>query len=119
MGSMVHADVRPVARPGPGATNDPVRLWLLPSPAPVDDGAFDRALRAASLAWQPRRIEPAEPPVAAGPVIGLPEVLEAWRATERELAGMTVDDPNRALLDANVLLLRAMYQRLYRERMQR
>jgi len=119
MVSLVSSTMNLDARAGPESATDPARLWLLPSPVPVDHGAFDRALRAAALAWQPHWIDPPEPPIGAGPVIGLPEVLEAWRATDRELAGMTEDDPLQKLLEANATLLRAMYQRLYRERMRR
>ena len=53
------------------------------------------------------------------PAMALPEVLAAWRACERELAGMTAASPDHVLLEANVGMLRAMYQRLYVERMRR
>ena len=48
--------------------------------------------------------------------MALPEILAAWRATERELAGSADDSPDQKLLEANARMLRAMYQRLYRER---
>ncbi|MDQ3127581.1 MAG: hypothetical protein M3Q66_03885 [Chloroflexota bacterium] len=51
--------------------------------------------------------------------MALPVVLEAWRATERELAGMTGDSPDQEYLEANATMLQAIYQRLYIERMRR
>jgi hypothetical protein len=98
---------------------EPPRLWLLPTPTQLDRGLFDRALRAASLTWQPSGFALAAPTAEPGLEMALPEVLEAWRATERELAGMTGDSPAQELLEANAMILQAMYQRLYRERMRR
>jgi hypothetical protein len=91
-------------------------------PGRVDHGLFERALRAAALVWQPDWLG-VHPRIAqAGPIIALPEVLEAWRATERELValvGLASDSPGRQFLEANVSALRAMYQRLYLERTSR
>jgi hypothetical protein len=83
----------------------------------VDDppGAFDRALRAAAAVWTPRLVAGTGRTVAAGR-IAIPEILAAWRAAERELAGMTGDSPAQELLEANVSMLQALYQRLFRER---
>ena len=110
-----------VLDPGVDVTRavEPARHWLLPTPAPVDRGMFDRALRAASVMWQPHRTELPEPAAESGVSMALPAVLEAWRATLRELAGMAGDNPAQELLEANALILRAMYQRLYRERMRK
>lgn len=90
--------------------------WLLPVPT-VRRGLFELALRAASLAWHP------DPTVAPSPVtdptMAMPVVLAAWRATERELAGMTGDSPEQEYLEANAMMLQAIYQRLYRERVRK
>jgi hypothetical protein len=91
-------------------------------PGRVDHGLFERALRAAGLVWQPDW-SGVHPRIAlAAPIMALPEVLEAWRATERELValvGLAPDSPGRLLLEANASALRAMYQRLYLERTSR
>jgi hypothetical protein len=79
--------------------------------------AFDRAVRAAASAWTPRLVAGTERNLAAGRA-AIPEILAAWRAAERELAGMTGDSPAQELLEANVSMLQALYQRLYRERME-
>jgi hypothetical protein len=88
--------------------------------AQLDDppGAFDRALRAAASAWTPRVVAGTERTVSAWRA-AIPEILAAWRAAERELAGMTGDSPAQELLEANVSMLQALYQRLYRERIER
>lgn len=88
--------------------------------ARLDDpsGAFDRALRAAASAWTPRVVAGSQRTLAAGQA-AIPEILAAWRAAERELAGMTGDSPAQELLEANVSMLQALYQRLYRERLER
>jgi hypothetical protein len=94
------------------------RPWLMPTPGRVDHGLFERALRAAAIVWQPDWFGAHPRSSEAGPMMALPEVLEAWRATERELVvqiGLGVDGPGRQLLEANVSMLRAMYQRLYVE----
>lgn len=49
----------------------------------------------------------------------MPEILAAWRATERELAGMTGDSPAQELLEANAMILMAMYQQTHVGRMGR
>jgi hypothetical protein len=98
------------------------RLWPLPTPGRVDYGLFERALRAAAIVWQPDWFGVHPRTSEAGPIMALPEILEAWRATERELValiGLAVDSPARELLEANVSMLRAMYQRLYLERTSR
>lgn len=93
------------------------------SPTLLNRGRFSAALRAASLAWHPvwpTPIETVLSPAALAvvdPEMALPVVLQAWRATERELAGMTDDSPEQEYLQANASLLRAMYQRLYLDRM--
>ena len=96
-----------------------VRRWFLPTPGPVDHGLFERALRAAAIAWQPNWFGVTRSKLEAGPIVALPEILEAWRATERELTGIVNDSPDQELLEANATMLRAMYQRLYLERTRR
>ena len=91
--------------------------WTEPTPFLIDRGLFAKALRAAAAAWLPNRPDAPDARAAATPAMGLPDVLAAWRATERELAGMSGDSPEQELLEANVAMLRAMYQRLYVERM--
>ena len=81
-------------------------------------GTFDRALRAAMSAWTPRAVTATGRAMTAGQS-AIPEILAAWRAAERELTGMTGDSPAQELLEANVSMLRALYQRLYRERIER
>ena len=93
--------------------------WSEPASLLIDHGLFARALRAAAAAWLPHQLDEPVARVAAAPTMGLPEVLAAWRATERELSGMSGDSPEQELLEANVAMLRAMYQRLYVERMPR
>lgn len=94
--------------------------WLLPAAA-VGRGVFELALRAASVAWRPASTDalPTPPLIVMDPEMALPVVLEAWRATERALAGMTGDSPDQEYLEANAMMLQAMYQRLYSERMRR
>lgn len=108
------ADLDPVA--GPGLAPDSGLQWSPPSPVAIDGGLFARALRAAAGAWQTAWLDPPTTKATVAHVMALPEVLEAWRATERELAGMIGDSPDQELLEANVAMLRAMYQRLYLER---
>jgi hypothetical protein len=91
--------------------------WLMPTPGRVDHGLFARALRAAAIVWQPEWLGMSSK--TKGGHMVLPEVLEAWRATERDLAGLAVDSPDQELLEANATMLRAMYQRLYLERTSR
>jgi hypothetical protein len=102
--------------PDEEAPIEAMRRWFLPTPGSVDHGLFERALRAAASAWQPNWFGAARSKLEAGPIMALPEILEAWRATERELAGIADDSPDQELLEANARMLRAMYQRLYRER---
>lgn len=108
----------------PGTVGDD-GAWAGPAPALPDRGPFGLALLAASLAWHPVWLTPIEtvlPPAALAhvdPEMALPVILEAWRATERDLAGMTDDSPEQEYLQANASLLRAMYQRLYLDRMRR
>ena len=104
---------------GPPATPDGApgtdEVWFRPSADPSDRG-FNRALRAASGAWHPAWNEPPVAPIEEVATVALPVVLSAWRAVERELSGMSADSPERAVLEANSSMLRAMYQRLYVER---
>ena len=105
----------------PGNTERP-RIWYTSRAGrrgPVDHGLFERALRAAAIAWQPNWFGAARSKLDAGPIMALPEILEAWRATERELTGIVNDSPDQELLEANATMLRAMYQRLYLERTRR
>lgn len=92
-------------------------VWEPLAPPGAGRGLFELALRAASLAWHP------DPTVAPSPVtdptMAMPVVLAAWRATERELAGMTGDSPEQEYLEANAMMLQAIYQRLYRERVRK
>jgi hypothetical protein len=100
---------------------EPAVGWLARAPGRGDHGLIDRALRAAAIVWQPDRFA-AIPPTAKGDHMVLPNVLEAWRAAERELSAridMTHDSPGRQLLEANATMLRATYQRLYLERTSR
>lgn len=93
--------------------------WFLPGTAPVDQGVFARARRAASGAWQQQWVETPVTIAPTAPQMALSEVLNAWRASERDLAGMTGDGPEQELLEADVAMLGAMYQRLYSERLGR
>ena len=102
--------------PDEEAPFETMRRWFLPTPGSVDHGLFERALRTAANAWQPNWFGAARSRLEAGPIMALPEILAAWRATERELAGSADDSPDQKLLEANARMLRAMYQRLYRER---
>lgn len=114
------SELESAASPG-SLTHDGLR-WSMPAPVSIDEGLFARALRAAAVAWQPHWLDAPVTTVARAavvPDIALPEVLAAWRACERELAGMTVDSPDQELLEANVAMLRAIYQRIYVERMGR
>lgn len=121
---MSSAEVQPLAGQASVESGEP---WLLPA-AGIGRGLFELALRAASLAWHPSRTIaplPSDAAIAAAttsvadPAMALPVVLEAWRATERELAGMTGDSPDQEYLEANATMLQEMYQRLYSERMRR
>ena len=108
--------------PGPEELNGPAAAWLRPAvPVAIGRGLFELALRAASVAWRPEStVTLATPPlIVMDPEVALPVVLEAWRATERELAGMTDDSPDQEYLESNAAMLQAMYQRLYSERMRR
>lgn len=112
----------PQLSPGAEGLDGPVAAWLRPAAhVAVGRGLFELALRAASMAWRPDAtgglLRP--PPIVTDPEMALPVVLEAWRATERALAGMTGNSPDQEYLEANVAMLQAMYQRLYRERMRR
>lgn len=40
-------------------------------------------------------------------------VLDAWRTAERRLAELTPDDPERRDIEAEIVVLRAEYQRLF------
>lgn len=104
----------------PEDLGQPSGAWLRPA-ALVGRGLFELALRAASAAWHPDPIvaTPTLQPTVADSTMALPVVLEAWRATERELAGMSGDSPDQEYLEANATMLQAMYQRLYVERMRR
>lgn len=106
---------------GPGLLDERGGSWLPPAAAVIGRSLFELALRAASVAWRPAStVGVAKPaPVVRDPEVALPVVLEAWRATERELARMTGDSPDQEYLEANATMLRAMYQRLYSERMRR
>ena len=108
-------------REGPDRLDVTADAWLRPAvPAAVGRGLFELALRAASVAWRPdSTVALPAPPMVMDPELALPVVLEAWRATERELAGMTGDSPDQEYLEANATMLQAMYQRLYSERMRR
>ena len=107
---------------GPPGRQDEVRdadeVWFRPSADPSDRG-FGKALRAASVAWHPAWVAPEPEPSDEVATVALPVVLSAWRAIERELSGMSADSPERAVLEANATMLRAMYQRLYIERTRR
>jgi hypothetical protein len=111
------AELEPIARPE-SLTEAGLR-WSEPTQFLIDHGLFARALRAAAAAWLPHRLDAPVAGVGAAPAMGLTEVLAAWRATERELSGMSGDSPEQELLEANVAMLRAIYQRLYLERMPR
>jgi hypothetical protein len=100
------------------ASDATARSWLMPAPGRVDHGLFERALRAAAIVWHPDWFDMSPQPTKGGHMV-LPDVLEAWRATERDLAGLAVDSPHQELLEANATMLRAMYQRLYLERTSR
>lgn len=104
-------------RSGPDLVDERGGSWLPPVPAAIGRGLFALALRAASVAWHPDWTFATPPPIVKDPAMALPVVLEAWRATERELAGMTGDSPDQEYLEANATMLRAMYQRLYIEQM--
>ena len=93
--------------------------WTEPTQFLIDRGLLAKALRAAAAAWLPNRPDASVAMAVTEPAMGLPDVLAAWRATERELAMMSGDSPEQELLEANVAMLRAMYQRLYVERMPR
>lgn len=107
-------------RSGPESMVERGESWLLPASA-FGRGAFELALRAASVAWRPESTValPTAPPIVMDPEMALPVILEAWRATERELAGMTGDSPDQEYLEANAMMLQAIYQRLYSERTRR
>jgi hypothetical protein len=107
-------DVIPLARPDSAAAED---TWFQRAPVPVDRGLFDRAMRAASMAWHPDGILP--PPAVTQATMALPAILEAWRSIERQLVGLTGDSPHQEFLEANATMLGAMYQRLYLVRMRR
>ena len=115
--SLSAAELEPIASAG----SSPIGglQWSPPAPASIDDGLFARALRAAAVAWQPSWLDEPLASAKVAPAMALPEVLAAWRASERELAGITAASPDHVLLEANVGMLRAMYQRLYVERMRR
>ena len=115
MGITVAGDAIVEAPSTPDGSPDAREVWYRPSAAPSDRG-FDKALRAASTAWHPAWIEPPVAPIEEVATVALPVVLRAWRAIERELSGMSADSPERAVLEANSTMLRAMYQRLYVER---
>jgi hypothetical protein len=108
--TMLLPDVEPFESPEAGG----LRL-LSPRPS-IDRGLFDLAMRAAAKAWRQHPADATAAGVAVSPAMSLAEVLEAWRATERELAGMTGDSPDQELLEANATMLHAMYQRLFVER---
>lgn len=115
MGMTVAGDAIADPPATPDGSPDTGEVWFRPSAAPSDRG-FDKALRAASEAWHPAWIEPPVVPIQVVATVALPVVLKAWRAIERELSGMSADSPERAVLEANSTMLRAMYQRLYIER---
>jgi hypothetical protein len=116
--AMSAAELQPP--PGPDGLTTSPGAWLRPAAAaPPGRGLFALALRAASVAWHPDWSVATPPPIVRDPAMALPVVLEAWRATERELAGMTGDSPDQEYLEANAMILQAMYQRLYSERMRR
>ena len=48
---------------------------------------------------------------------GIPGVLEAWRAVERDLDRLPVGSPEWRRLQAEFLSLRASYQRLFQEKL--
>jgi hypothetical protein len=109
------AELEPLQRPE-SLTEAGLR-WSEPARLMIDHGLFAKALRAAAAAWLPHRLDEPVARVVAAPSVDLSEVLAAWRATERELSGMSGDSPEQELLEANVAMLRAIYQRLYLERM--
>jgi hypothetical protein len=108
------AELEPLTRSEP-STEAGLR-WTAPTQFLIDRGLFAKALRAAAAAWLPNRPDAPVARSVTAPSMGLPDVLAAWRATERELATMSGDSPEQELLEANVAMLRAMYQRLYAER---
>jgi hypothetical protein len=101
------------------SSNEADLRWTEPTQLLIDRGLFARALRAASAAWLTNGPDAPVARAVAPPAMGLPDVLAAWRETERELAMMSGGSPEQELLEANVAMLRAMYQRLYIERMPR
>jgi hypothetical protein len=49
--------------------------------------------------------------------VGIWDVLTAWRAAERELAGITLESPDWPRVHADLVGLRATYHRLFHERL--
>jgi hypothetical protein len=55
--------------------------------------------------------------VAGGAVPRIHDVISAWRAADRELAGLVEDDPERDRVQSELVVLRAVHHRLFAARM--
>jgi hypothetical protein len=93
----------------PVGVNAGVAGWVT-----VDRDPDSRTLDLPDLALVPPvrlAVEQMETPV------GIWDVLTAWRAAERELAGITLESPDWPRVHADLVGLRAAYHRLFNERL--